>query len=174
MEITRKQLTLFLNEPSGTIEKIRAEFNPVQFHLIPAHVTLCREDEIEPIQETIERIESISLAKPVRVELEKLERFSNEKGLCLSSLGTNNEFKELRKRVLGQTELKKEQIPHITLMHPRNSTCTDPIFKAICSYVLPTKFEFGTISLIEQKNGGTWKVLREFSMLNIDDLNKNY
>ena len=86
----------------------------------------------------------------------------------MSPLGTNNEFKELRKRVLGQPELKKEQIPHITLMHPRNSTCTDPIFKAICTYVLPTKFEFGTISLIEQKNGEKWKVLGEFSILKHD------
>ena len=73
MEIIRRQLTLFLNEPKGNIEKIRSEFNPVQFDLIPAHVTLCREDEIEPIQETIERIKSISLEKPVPIELGKLE-----------------------------------------------------------------------------------------------------
>ena len=168
MEIIRRQLTLFINEPNGNIERIRAEFNPVQFELIPAHVTLCREDEIEPIQATIERIKSISLENPVRIELGKLERFSDGKGVCLSPSRDQMEFRELRQRVLGQTALKKEQVPHITLMHPRNSTCTDPIFNTICGYVLPTEFEFGKVSLIEQKNGGKWKVLQEFSMIKHD------
>lgn len=165
MDTIRRQLTLFIHEPNGTIESIRAEFNPIQFHLIPAHVTLCREGEIEPIQKTIERITSMSLQKPIRVTLEHLERFSNGKGVWLSSSGDNHEFKELRQMVLGQPQLKKEQMPHLTLMHPRNSTCTDAIFKKISSHVLPTEFEFHKISLMEQKNGDAWKVLQEFDIV---------
>ncbi|WP_400074852.1 2'-5' RNA ligase family protein [Winogradskyella sp. R77965] len=165
MEKFRRQLTLFINEPKGIIEKIRAEFNPKQYYLIPAHVTLCREDEIEPIENTISRIKSISLKKTMQIEFGKAERFSDGKGVYISSFGNNNEFKELRKSVLGQSELEKEQIPHITLMHPRNSTCTNQIFEKIENYDLPTELNFGKISLIEQKNGGKWNVLEEFEIV---------
>ena len=41
----RIQLTLFIEENEAeTIEQIRKEFNPEQYELIKAHVTLCRED----------------------------------------------------------------------------------------------------------------------------------
>ncbi len=165
MDKIRRQLTLFVNEPNGDIEKIRAEFNPKQYHLIPAHVTLCREDEIEPIEKVIERIKSIVLENPIRIEFGNMERFANGRGVYISSFGDNKEFMELRKLVLGQTELKKEQIPHITLMHPRNSTCTNEIFEKIQNYNIPTELEFRKISLIEQKNSEKWKVLLEFEIV---------
>jgi len=165
MEKIRRQLTLFINEPNGIIEKIRAEFNPKQYNLIPAHVTLCRENEIEPIENTIARIKSISLKKIIRIEFGKAERFAEGKGVYISSFGHNNEFKELRKLVLGQSELENEQVPHITLMHPRNSTCTNEIFERIENYDLPTELKFGKISLIEQRNGGKWTVLQEFGIV---------
>ena len=47
-------------------------------------------------------------------------------------------------------------------MHPRNSTCTDNIFGQIEKVGLPTKLKFKKISLIEQKDGGQWKILQEF------------
>lgn len=165
MKKNRKQLTLFVNEPNGNIEKIRSQFNPKQYHLIPAHVTLCREDEIEPIEITMERINSISIKKPIRIEFEKVERFAEGKGVYISAFSNYTEFKELRKLVLGQTKLKKEQVPHITLMHPRNSNCTNEIFEKICKFNLPTRLEFRKISLIEQHNGGIWNVLQEFEIV---------
>lgn len=165
MENIRKQLTLFINEPNGNIEKIRAEFNPEQYNLISAHITLCREDEIEPIEKTIARIKTIALAKPIRIEFGKAERFADGKGVFISSSGDNKEFKELRKLVLGQTQMEKEQIPHITLMHPRNSTCSNEIFERIGKYEFPTELEFEKISLIEQINDGKWSVLQEFEIV---------
>lgn len=165
MEKIRRQLTLFIDDPNGNVEKIRAEFNPIQYNLIPAHVTLCREDEIEPIEKTIVRLESIVLEKPIRIKFGKVLRFSNGKGVFLSSRGDNKEFRELRKLILAQNELKKEQDPHITLMHPRNSTCTDEKFKRIESSKLPTELELGKVSLIEQKDGGKWDVLQEFNLV---------
>lgn len=158
-------MTLFINEPNGNVEKIRAKFNPKQYKLIPAHVTLCREDEIEPIEKTISRVESITLEKPIRIKFGKVFRFSDGKGVYLSSFGDNKEFKELRKLVLGRNELKKHQVPHITLMHPRNSTCTDEKFERIENYSLPNELELEKISLIEQKNGGKWNVLQEFNIV---------
>ena len=51
----RRQLTLFVGEKDAiTIEQIRQKFNPLQFKLIKSHVTLCREDEIENLEQVIE------------------------------------------------------------------------------------------------------------------------
>ncbi len=162
MTRTRKQLTLFVNDPTGSIEKIRAECNPEQYHLIPAHITLCREDEIGPITKTLDRVQRILLKTPIRIEFKKAKRFANGNGVLLPSNGKNSEFVALRKSVLGQTILTKEQLPHITLMHPRNSTCTDELFEYIRQQKLPIALEFDKICLIEQKNGGKWTVLNEF------------
>ncbi len=40
MDNVRKQLTLFLEESNEAIEKVRAKFNPEQYNLIAAHITL--------------------------------------------------------------------------------------------------------------------------------------
>ena len=145
------------------IEKIRAEFNPIQFNLIPAHVTLCRENEIEHIEKVIENIMSLSLDNPLRIEFDKVERFDNGKGLFIPAKKWNEEFIELRKSILkGLIEFPVVHHPHITLMHPRNSTCTDQIFSEIIKYNLPTELFFDTISLIEQRNGVPWKTINQF------------
>lgn len=163
MQNIRKQLTLFIHQPNGVIEKIRREFNPVQYHLIAAHVTLCREDEIEPMAATIKRLKTISLPKPLQLQFTTAKRFANGKGVFIPTVGHNHQFVALRKEVLGQSELIKEQIPHITLMHPGNATCTDQLFEQIKTYQLPTQLSFKTISLIEQQNGGKWKIVEEFT-----------
>jgi 2'-5' RNA ligase len=165
MNRIRRQLTLFINEPNGNIEKVRAEFNPEQFNLISAHVTLCTQDEIEPIEKIIRQIKSITLDKPVRIEFDVVEKFAEGKGVLIPAKKKNPEFIELRKSVLGLSELVKEQFPHVTLMHPRNSSCTDEIFEKIEKRDFPTELNFDTVSLIEQKNGGIWKVLEEFKIV---------
>jgi 2'-5' RNA ligase len=162
----RQQLTLFIDQPNGIIEKVRQYYNPLQFKLISAHITLCREDEIEQIDLVIDRIKTISLKEPVCVEFGAVKRFENGKGVLLPGVGDQNAFRELRKSVLGQIELSKEQFPHITLLHPRNATCTDEIFEKIKEQVFPTEFFFDTISWIEQRDGGKWNVLDEFSIVN--------
>ncbi len=145
------------------IEKIRAEFNPIQFKLIPAHVTLCRENEIEPIEKVIENIKSFSLDNPLRIEFDKVERFDNGKGLLIPAKSENTDFNELRKSILkGLIEFPVDHHPHITLMHPRNSTCTDQIFNEITKYKLPIELSFDTISLIEESNDGQWKIKNQF------------
>ncbi|MEQ1633746.1 MAG: hypothetical protein ABL997_15305 [Planctomycetota bacterium] len=43
----RTQLSLFVPPPHDVlVESVRAVVDPVQHALIPAHVTLCREDEL--------------------------------------------------------------------------------------------------------------------------------
>ncbi|MEO6348555.1 MAG: 2'-5' RNA ligase family protein [Aquaticitalea sp.] len=166
MNHSRKQLTLFVSGTSATtIDKIRARFNPLQHYLIAAHVTLCREDEIEPIQEIIKRMEMIDLKEPIRITFKSLERFANGKGVLIPCANESKGFQNLRKIVLGSKLLTKNQIPHLTLMHPRNSTCTDDNFKKLMNEKLPTVLFFDTISLIEQNNGGKWNIIREFPIV---------
>ena len=148
------------------IEKIRREFNPVQYELISAHVTLCREDEITPIDNVLENIKSIKLDQPLIIRFDTVDRFENGKGVWLSASADNKQFQELRMEILkGVSDTPRQLPPHVTLMHPRNSNCTDDKFYRIKQYKLPTKLLFDKISLIEQRNGGRWTILDEFEIL---------
>ncbi|TKC12541.1 2'-5' RNA ligase family protein [Pedobacter polaris] len=167
MEEIRRQLTLFIE--NETIEKVRVKFNPAQHALISAHVTLCREDELEDLDTIIANIKSLKINKPIRIIFNDVERFENGKGALIPACkeGTplvnhaNDHFHNLRDAILISP---RKHLPHITLMHPRNSTCTDSIFEEIKSFKLPATLFFNKISLIEQKSGGKWKVLDEFSL----------
>jgi len=163
----RRQLTLFV-EPTDAeiIEQVRHTFNPAQFELIKAHVTLCREDEIQLLDQVIANI--LLLAQPeIIIEFKKVERFDHGKGLFLPAKTGNSAFDELRRQVLaGLTDKPIVQIPHITLMHPRNSTCTDDIFRQVEKMILPAKLKFKTISLIEQQDGRQWKIVSSFDLAN--------
>jgi len=163
---TRRQLTLFIAEHNKAIEHIRAQFNPIQHNLIAAHLTLCREDEIEPVEKVIENIKSITRAEPLWLEFGPPERFENGKGVFIPVKKSHTAFSEFRKTILkGLNEHPREHLPHITLMHPRNSTCTDTIWEHIQKQELPTELRFDTISLIEQRNGGRWAVIEQFSLV---------
>lgn len=165
MPQTRRQLTLFISEPNGAVEKIRAAFNPVQFKLIPAHITLRREDEIEPLEPVIGNLRFTRLSEPLRIEFGPVERFGDGKGVLLPGKAENPGFDELRKALLnGIIAFPRKHHPHITLMHPRNSTCTDEIFEGIKGYNLPAVLSFDTICLIEQEEGGPWRVLEKFAI----------
>ena len=163
INIIRRQLTLFLNQKDAeTIEQVRKEFNPRQFELIKSHVTLCREDEIQNLEHVITNLALLTQTEII-IEFGKVVRFDNGKGLLLPATTDNTKFQKLRKQVLGGLiNNPGKQEPHITLMHPRNSTCTDKIFKQIEKVSFPTKLEFKRISLIEQENNGQWRVLQEF------------
>jgi 2'-5' RNA ligase len=162
---TRIQLTLFLNSTiSETIEGIRAKYNPLQFGLINSHVTLCREDELENIDQVLENLKELK-SKPITITFESAMRFSEGKGVLVPASINNKSFDELRAAVLKRIiENPRNHEPHITLMHPRNSNCTDPIFEEIKMVELPKKIVFDTISLIEQKKGEKWKVLKEYQL----------
>ncbi|WP_316786059.1 2'-5' RNA ligase family protein [Pedobacter frigiditerrae] len=156
---TRRQLTLFVE--NETIEEIRAKFNPIQQALIAAHVTLCREDELKDLEKVVSNIQALKIDKPIEISFNKVIRFENGKGVLIPAKENNNDFHNLRNAILISP---RKHFPHITLMHPRNSTCTDSIFEEIKSYQLPTTLFFNRINLIEQIDGGKWKVLDEFTI----------
>lgn len=161
----RRQLTLFVDENhSVVIEGIRQKFNPQQYRLIKAHVTLCREDEIEPIETVLHNLTNLVMPK-IAICFGGPTRFSDGKGVFLPAMDHLHTFKTLRNLILqGITAAPGNNEPHITLMHPRNSTCTDNIFQQIAKTILPTMITFEKISLIEQVEQDPWKIIREFDL----------
>lgn len=161
----RRQLTLFVEqEMAGSIEAVRQKFNPVQSALIKSHVTLCREDEIADMETVVKNLSNLTV-RAVEIEFGKPARFDNGKGVLLPALPGYAQFRELRRQILiGLSENPREQEPHITLIHPRNSTCTDDVYNAICKFDFPARILFRKIDIIEQIHGGPWKVLQTFPL----------
>ena len=86
----RRQLTLFVNpKDAEPIEKIRQEFNPKQFGLIKSHVTLCREDEIQNLEQLISNLLFLSQTEIV-IKFGKAARFDNGKGVFLPATDSIN------------------------------------------------------------------------------------
>ena len=160
----RRQLTLFVREADGAaIETIRNQYNPEQSRLINSHVTLCREDEITDLEKVMENLRGLRRAA-LPISFGPVKRVEAGKGVLIPGHGHNPDFHQLRQEVLkGVQDTPVRLEPHITLMHPRNSTCTDAIFEEIAAVDLPARLAFHSISLIEQVNGGEWKTLQQFA-----------
>jgi hypothetical protein len=162
----RRQLTLFTDQQDAeNIEKIRNRFNPKQSALIRSHVTLCREDEIENLKQIVTNLHRLTNTE-ILIVFGQAIRFENGKGVLLPAKGDSADFQNLRRQILlGINNNPKMQEPHITLMHPRNSTCTDNIFEEIKKIRLPAKLKFKRINLIEQNDGGQWSTVQEFALM---------
>ena len=161
----RLQLTLFVPpQYAADIEQCRRTVNPAQYALIAAHVTLCREDELININKILENLAHLSTQK-LCITFGNPVRFSDEKGVLLPALGENTAFQALRTQILsGIIENPRLHAPHITLLHPRNATCTNSIFENITQNDFPTAILFDTISLIEQEIGQKWHVLEKWQI----------
>lgn len=165
----RKQLTLFIRDKSEIIEKIRKQFNPIQHKIISAHVTLCREDEISSLDRVLKNLKTLKEASPLKINFDQIERFEDGKGVWLPASIEDNKFYRLRTKILkGVIDDPRQLRPHVTLMHPRNSVCTDKIFEQLKMYELPSELIFDEISLIEQKSGGQWVTIEKFKIQDVD------
>ena len=165
MADARTQLTLFVDErDSAGIETIREALNPAQFALIKSHVTLCREHELTDLDRVRHNLATAALGSIV-LELGRPQRFSEAKGVRLPAVGDTRAFRDLRRAVLRDAVPEIGTLePHITLMHPRNSTCTDDLFETIENAPLRRRLTFRTVSLIEQLDGGRWTILETFPL----------
>ena len=161
----RFQLTLFVGETQAReMERIRQAFNPEQYRLINSHVTLCREDELEPLEQVLRNLAALDIGS-VSLDVGTPQRFSAGKGVLIPAIGPNAGFHNLRAQVLrGIIEQPRNHEPHITLMHPRNATCTDEIFAHIESCTFPRQINFHEVALIEQEMGEKWAVLEVFAL----------
>jgi hypothetical protein len=162
----RIQLTLFVGEPvAASIEAVRREFNPKQHALIGCHVTLCREGELESLTQVLQNLEHLKHPAFV-LEFGPPTRFSEGKGVLLPNIGDDMAFHRLREAILkGAVEKSRKPEAHITLMHPRNSACTDEVFERMLQKQFPKQITFSKISLIEQEAGQKWHVLKEFDLM---------
>jgi hypothetical protein len=163
--IIRRQLSLFVppNE-AEQIEYVRQTYNPLQSELIKSHVTLCRENEIENLDQIIQNLSQLPPGE-ISIDFGTILRSENGKGVLLPAQGSNMAYHNLRKQILsGLISNPDRPEPHITLMHPRNSTCTDSIFNLLKEIAFPNRLTFRKISLIEQVNGGKWEILKEFNL----------
>lgn len=125
--IIRRQLTLFVEQKDAEqIELIRQEFNPRQFEIIKAHVTLCREDEIlnlEKVKSNLFFLKQTGL----NIEFGKIERFDNGKGLFLPATNNNEEFDDLRRQNVTTTHYDRTYfllLEPITFYNARNGCYT--------------------------------------------------
>ena len=104
-------------------------------------------------------------APRITINFGQVARFENGLGVWVPGPGNNDQFHLLRSKVLqGLFVTLPKPEPHITLMHPGNSACTDEIFSIIQKVSLPTQLTFDTISLIEQINGGQWQMLKSYQL----------
>lgn len=159
MDNIRRQLSLFVPEPERSqLDAIRQKYDPKQHAIIPAHITLCRDEELKPwiaLEKRLSALESVEitfvLGAPKLIEAG---------GVLVLMANSSTAFDDLRHRLLG--DRCAQQIPHINLLHPRHATGKEHAYEAILYEPLPASVTLTEISLIEQVNGGTWNVLSRY------------
>jgi hypothetical protein len=158
---TRRQLTLFVAEPwRSRLNALRHALDPVQASLISAHVTLCREDELEHTDHSLiaSRVESWQ-GGPIDLRFGRPERFAGH-GVLLPGRQGVRRFHQLRQWLLQDPEAR-QHAPHLTLAHPRNPRFdgnTDASLR-LCPQALRVRFT--AVALIEQQGGNPWKLVQE-------------
>lgn len=159
MPTFRRQLTLFVPEPvRAPVEAVRRTLDPRQHALIPAHVTLCREDELEPwaqVQATLATLGTVDVTlafgDPVQLA---------DGCVLMPVVGSRGGYDDLRRQILGPT--CRSHTPHLTLLHPRHAAGVLVDLRALARMPVPRVIHFGGLSSIEQANGGPWLVVAQF------------
>ena len=161
---TRLQLTLFLAGPGAErVEAVRRTLDPVQLSLIPAHVTLCREDELEGLGPALLRQRlAASGIRPLTLVFGSAQEFSTH-GVLLPCISGEEEFRALREVVLGSETIRLQQ-PHITLAHPRNPKAPGNNLAAAASLASGLKARLTSICLIQQAGSAPWQVLERIEL----------
>lgn len=162
MRKTRQQLSMFVPDPlASEIEAVRRMVDPVQYALIPAHVTLCREDELSDLAAVQTRLEQMQFA-PIVLTFGLPERFDGH-GLLLPCIQGEPAFHRLRACLLGTREIRN-QAPHITLAHPRNPQAVANVPGMTLPLVAGMQIAFNSINLIEQIDHEPWTVLARWTL----------
>ena len=160
--MTRTQLSLFVPaREAALLDALRRRLDPVQASLIPAHVTLCRGQELEGIAPSdlaprLEAARAITLGFGAPVEFDG-------HGILLPCTAGESDFAALRERLLGSRDLRR-QVPHLTLAHPRNPR--EPGDRRAILTTLPEvlAITFARVQWIEQTGSEAWRVLEEFDL----------
>jgi hypothetical protein len=153
----RVQLSLFAPPYSGAdLEAIREIVDPVQRRLIPAHVTLCREDELGAISLHALQQRLRHASGPLTLHFGPPVRFG-EHGILMPCVDGTDDFQALRAVVLADRHARPH-LPHLTLAHPRNPKAPGNDLGATAALRAGLALTFEEVHLIEQVDGEPWAV----------------
>lgn len=156
----RVQITLFLPPPvAEQVEAVRRVLDPVQLALIPAHVTLCRDEELEGLgPELLQRkLRAAGELGPLTLTFGAAERFSTH-GVLLSCTSGEERFRALRQVILGSSAVRPQR-PHVTLAHPRNPRAPGNDLAA-ARRLGELEVTFTEVCHIRQDPGAAWRVVQ--------------
>ena len=155
--MVRRQLSMFAvaGPETAAVEAVRRLVDPRQHSLIPAHVTLCRDADMDQLPVLC----GMRFA-PLRLTFGRPHAFSGH-GVLLPCIDGDQAFQLLREQILGAGAVR-QQHPHITLAHPRNPPCAHDALAIAASLPDPLCLVFDRIHLIEQTGENAWRVLETF------------
>lgn len=155
---TRLQLSLFVPPPVGAdLEAIRRVADPVQHRRIPAHVTLCREDELSGVgSEAVRARVAAVRCGPITLAFGPAERFGGH-GILLPCVAGAAAFQALREVVLA-TGAARSHAPHLTLAHPRNPRAPGNDLGRTTHLGNGLRITFDAVQVIEQVDDAPWVV----------------
>lgn len=111
----------------------------------------------------VDRLRSV---REIRVSLELGRPVRNDNLVYLPMIGSTDSFDMLRDELLSTpTTVPRKHDPHLTLVHPRNGTCSESEFAMIESLCDPLSVTFSEVTVIEQIDGGPWRDLIVWSPL---------
>ena len=160
----RVQLSLFVPPLiADRLEQVRELLDPVQAQLIPAHVTLCREDELQDIDfADLGAIVASSGAGAIRLKFGGPEVFQGH-GVLLPCIEGEEEFHEVRCRLLGYRSVRRHA-PHITLAHPRNPRSPQNSVANHLAVQAGLVITFAEVQHIRQEASMPWRVLARHAL----------
>lgn len=162
MPKARKQLSMYVPPDAATeIEAVRRAVDPIQSSLIPAHVTLCREDELGDLASVRARLLRAPFG-PLTLRFGRPVSFSGH-GLQLECVGGGDGFRALREYLLAPGPVRGQR-PHITLAHPRNPKSDGNSLDNTTALPAVIEVTFPSVYLIEQEGDGPWRLLEEYEL----------
>lgn len=143
------------------IEAVRRIVDPIQSRLIPAHVTLCREDELGDLASVRARLRGAPF-KPLTLRFGKPVAFAGH-GLLLECVAGEDRFRAVRQYLLASSRVRDRK-PHITLAHPRNPRSRGNSLSNASTLPEVVEVTFPSIHLIEQEGDGPWQLLEKYEL----------
>ena len=160
----RVQLSLYVPSPGDALlEAMRELFDALQRRLIPAHVTLCREDELAGIGlADLGTAFDGRAARPLTLRFGGPAAFQAH-GVLLPCVEGAPDCHAVRGQLLGAAASRR-LASHVTLAHPRNPRAPG---NRMSNATVPSgglTLTFRSVRLIEQVDSAPWRTLQEFSL----------
>lgn len=148
---------------AAVLAAVRRVVDPVQSRLIPAHVTLCRDEDLDGVQPDDVRVAAAGM-DGLTLAFGPAER-AGEHGILLPCVDGQADFHALRARLLG-VAAPRERTAHLTLAHPRNPRAPGNDLLVARTLPVPLVATFTRVHWIEQAGDAPWQVRHTFPFRN--------